>query len=121
MSTRMLPRESPASRQSAAPPGPSRTVRTVLLGPGGAADCLLAGLSRGSILVDMSSSSPLGTRELGARLAERGVARSEERRVGKECRSRWSPYHLKEKKKNREKIKYTLGVMSLNKIKKTKV
>ena len=28
--------------------------------------------------------------------AERGqilVARSEERRVGKECRSRWSPYH----------------------------
>src|SRR5256885_6631785 len=49
-------------------------VRTVLLGPGGAADCLLAGFSRGSILVDMSSSSPLGTRELGARLAERGVA-----------------------------------------------
>src|SRR2546429_2625561 len=23
----------------------------------------------------------------------RGVERSEERRVGKECRSRWSPYH----------------------------
>ena len=23
----------------------------------------------------------------------RGVGRSEERRVGKECRSRWSPYH----------------------------
>ena len=23
----------------------------------------------------------------------RGVVRSEERRVGKECRSRWSPYH----------------------------
>ena len=22
-----------------------------------------------------------------------GCARSEERRVGKECRSRWSPYH----------------------------
>ena len=22
-----------------------------------------------------------------------GVTRSEERRVGKECRSRWSPYH----------------------------
>ena len=22
-----------------------------------------------------------------------GTARSEERRVGKECRSRWSPYH----------------------------
>src|SRR5688572_31802347 len=25
-------------------------------------------------------------------------ARSEERRVGKECRSRWSPYHEKKKK-----------------------
>src|SRR5687768_7951552 len=28
-----------------------------------------------------------------------GVPRSEERRVGKECRSRWSPYHEKKKKK----------------------
>src|SRR2546429_2621872 len=27
--------------------------------------------------------------------------RSEERRVGKECRSRWSPYHLKKKRKIR--------------------
>src|SRR5215204_2989375 len=26
-------------------------------------------------------------------LARRGASRSEERRVGKECRSRWSPYH----------------------------
>src|SRR5689334_25246494 len=26
------------------------------------------------------------------------LERSEERRVGKECRSRWSPYHYKEKK-----------------------
>src|SRR3712207_9510925 len=26
-----------------------------------------------------------------------GASRSEERRVGKECRSRWSPYHLKKK------------------------
>ena len=24
---------------------------------------------------------------------EDGMCRSEERRVGKECRSRWSPYH----------------------------
>src|SRR5260370_5860490 len=32
-----------------------------------------------------------GREQLGE-LAER-VARSEERRVGKECRSRWSPYH----------------------------
>src|SRR5437016_12429814 len=27
--------------------------------------------------------------------------RSEERRVGKECRSRWSPYHSKKKKEQR--------------------
>src|SRR5690348_18254607 len=27
------------------------------------------------------------------------ISRSEERRVGKECRSRWSPYHLKKKRK----------------------
>ena len=26
-------------------------------------------------------------------LPETGLVRSEERRVGKECRSRWSPYH----------------------------
>src|SRR5438552_11676800 len=32
--------------------------------------------------------------------AKRGRPRSEERRVGKECRSRWRPYHLK--KKSRE-------------------
>ena len=29
----------------------------------------------------------------GNRLAENYNTRSEERRVGKECRSRWSPYH----------------------------
>src|ERR1039458_561064 len=29
----------------------------------------------------------------GARLKLYGMVRSEERRVGKECRSRWSPYH----------------------------
>ena len=34
------------------------------------------------------------TIEYSTRLAaERGKLRSEERRVGKECRSRWSPYH----------------------------
>ena len=29
----------------------------------------------------------------GAASADAGDKRSEERRVGKECRSRWSPYH----------------------------
>ena len=27
------------------------------------------------------------------RMVDENVQRSEERRVGKECRSRWSPYH----------------------------
>ena len=31
--------------------------------------------------------------ESGKRLPRGSVPRSEERRVGKECRSRWSPYH----------------------------
>src|SRR3712207_9535489 len=35
-------------------------------------------------------------RDDGARPHD-GVLRSEERRVGKECRSRWSPYHYKKK------------------------
>ena len=48
-------------------------VRAVTLGKDGAADSLLAGLSRGKILVDMSSSSPVGTRTLGELLAARGV------------------------------------------------
>ena len=30
---------------------------------------------------------------LAALLRQQGVERWEERRVGKECRSRWSPYH----------------------------
>src|SRR5437016_12385432 len=34
----------------------------------------------------------------------RGRGRSEERRVGKECRSRWSPYHSKKKKKRKTKL-----------------
>src|SRR5690606_38498045 len=46
-----------------------RDVRDALLGEGGAA----TGLERGAIVVDMSSSDPVGTRELGALLRERGV------------------------------------------------
>src|SRR6202041_3845007 len=41
----------------------------------------------------------------GSCLQACSLARSEERRVGKECRFRWSPYHLKKKKgtKNRKR------------------
>ena len=41
--------------------------------------------------------SIFGKTEIGKRsnidLKESSIDRSEERRVGKECRSRWSPYH----------------------------
>src|SRR2546430_10200532 len=42
----------------------------------------------------LSGSTP-GSRDqrLPRRTARQDPARSEERRVGKECRSRWSPYH----------------------------
>ena len=32
-------------------------------------------------------------RMMQAAIQKNGLMRSEERRVGKECRSRWSPYH----------------------------
>ena len=32
-------------------------------------------------------------KEFDAAVQMQGLCRSEERRVGKECRSRWSPYH----------------------------
>src|SRR5690348_17453077 len=35
--------------------------------------------------------------DMDLRAARRVAQRSEERRVGKECRSRWSPYHEKKK------------------------
>src|SRR5229473_6743900 len=41
------------------------------------------------------------TRSSGARWRPR--RRSEERRVGKECRSRWSPYHKKKKENKNSK------------------
>jgi 3-hydroxyisobutyrate dehydrogenase len=47
-----------------------RNVLDVATGSGG----LATTLSKGAVLVDMSSSDPLGTRELGAVLAARGIA-----------------------------------------------
>jgi 3-hydroxyisobutyrate dehydrogenase len=46
-------------------------VRKVVLGGG---DCLGKGLARGAVVIDMSSSAPVGTRELGKELAGQGVA-----------------------------------------------
>jgi 3-hydroxyisobutyrate dehydrogenase len=47
-----------------------RDVRQVVTQPGG----LAVGLRPGALLIDMSSSDPVGTRELGPVLAERGIA-----------------------------------------------
>ncbi|MEW6112500.1 MAG: NAD(P)-dependent oxidoreductase [Thermodesulfobacteriota bacterium] len=49
-----------------------RAVRAAVFGKG--QDCLADSMERGAILVDMSSSSPTGTQELGRELAEIGVA-----------------------------------------------
>ena len=45
--------------------------------------------------IDDKAGKPIGINEhIGRRpIAAFGNSRSEERRVGKECRSRWSPYH----------------------------
>src|SRR5947209_10356610 len=54
----------------------------------------------GTALIDPLAPDP---DRVMAELAPKGVRafriRSEERRVGKECRSRWSPDHYKQKKK----------------------
>ena len=45
-------------------------------------------------LKDMLRKKPERVLELAVkRMLPKGTTRSEERRVGKECRSRWSPYH----------------------------
>lgn len=51
-----------------------KAVRKVLLGPGDGGDGVMQGLKPGAVLVDMSSSSPVGTRELAAELQQRGFA-----------------------------------------------
>jgi 3-hydroxyisobutyrate dehydrogenase len=51
-----------------------RAVRDIALGREGQPESgLAAGLARGSVLIDMSSSAPIGTRELGGELAARGI------------------------------------------------
>src|SRR2546425_10869826 len=61
---------------------------------------LLALAQRGELLVEDQQLSPLRQGEqdhelrlLAFRQPPEQALRSEERRVGKECRSRWSPYH----------------------------
>src|SRR5688572_2670653 len=48
-------------------------VRRVALGRGAGDDCLAQGFAKGAVIIDMSSSAPVGTRELGKDLAARGI------------------------------------------------
>ncbi len=51
-----------------------KIVRKALCGDGdNFKDCVIANLKSGSLVIDMSSSSPVGTRELGALLEKRGL------------------------------------------------
>lgn len=50
-----------------------RVVRKVVLGDG-SENCAAAGLAAGSIVIDMSTSNPAGTRSLAEALAPRGIA-----------------------------------------------
>jgi 3-hydroxyisobutyrate dehydrogenase len=49
-------------------------VRRVALGKNSGDDCLVRGLPKGAVVIDMSSSAPVGTRELGAELSKHGTA-----------------------------------------------
>jgi 3-hydroxyisobutyrate dehydrogenase len=49
-------------------------VRKVALGSRAGDDCLVSGMARGSTIVDMSSSAPVGTRKLGEDLSAHGIA-----------------------------------------------
>ena len=52
--------------------------------------CCFNTSSRKRLIDDMKS---VTLNDMDGEIAELMYKRSEERRVGKECRSRWSPYH----------------------------
>src|SRR6266576_6427754 len=59
----------------------------------------VTGVQTCALPISASSLPTLGMRHISDTSArKRSRLRSEERRVGKECRSRWSPYHYKKKK-----------------------
>src|SRR2546427_12597920 len=62
---------------------------------GGTSEDVAAGLADGTFgMVEETGREMNAAIADGARASKgMGEARSEERRVGKECRSRWSPYH----------------------------
>ena len=70
-------------------------VQTNLVGPGPTYTLDRAPATAGAIEVSVQGVlQPTTSYSVsGTTLTMAGVTRSEERRVGKECRSRWSPYH----------------------------
>jgi len=91
--------------------GPNESGKSTLcLVASGLAPASIGGALRGTLTIDGEPMAGLTTHELAERVVvgfqnpntQRSgiaatvfeeIARSEERRVGKECRSRWSPYH----------------------------
>src|SRR5205823_11026920 len=73
----------------------------------GIRDKLVTGVQTCALPISESGSHS-GGRDRSGRAAPRSrrpcAARSEERRVGKECRSRWSPWHLKKNRIRRERL-----------------
>src|SRR6202020_807339 len=64
---------------------------TADVGQSGVQATISASDGQSGLAVDPSGTAPIDTSKAGSVTIERTV-RSEERRVGKECRSRWSPY-----------------------------
>ena len=61
-----------------------------VLGSGSSGNCIYVENNEKGFLIDAGFSG----KDIEKRLGKIGKnIRSEERRVGKECRSRWSPYH----------------------------
>src|SRR2546426_11802585 len=110
----MLINASPVSQETRIPPPPRGDVAIILSGGGARAayqvgvlrgltrhfprarPLILTGESAGAINAAYLAAHPGTLAEAVEDLAR--LWRSEERRVGKECRSRWAPYHLKKKK-----------------------
>src|SRR2546430_16238370 len=77
-------------------PAPVEACRVLEMGCGAGGNIIPMAfdLSESSFVgIDLAASPIDQGRELIAALGLKNISRSEERRVGKECRSRWSPYH----------------------------
>ena len=53
----------------------------------------VAGAARGLAAAAVKREATRATKDAAGEGTKQALDRSEERRVGKECRSRWSPYH----------------------------